>query len=415
MKNRKIAEVILQRSKWKTGRILVLTGARQTGKTTLIRHLYPGYEYLSIEDPVLRGNYARLSASQWKTLYPQAILDEVQKEPVLIESIKSVYDQWEEPRYFLLGSSQLMLLEKVKESLAGRCIILEFFPLTVPELRTNAWSDPVEDSLFQSGLKNENEIDLLPSFLLDKKMAEKQKAWDYYLRFGGYPAVSEEGLNEEEKYVWLQNYVRTYLERDIRDLASFRDLEPFVKLQRYLAENTATLVNATATGNHLGLTSKTVQRYIRYFELSYQSVVLPAWSKNSGKRLSKMPKIHYMDNGILQAVLQKRGGITGNEFESLVVAEMYKQLRAIHAEVKLFHLRTHDGREVDLILETPDYYLAFEIKTTERVTTSAAKNLRGLEEILDKPLKRSYILSNDRETKFLDEKTVAVNAAMYLG
>ena len=128
-----------------------------------------------------------------------------------------------------------------------------------------------------------------------------------------------------------------------------------------------------------------------------------------------MPKIHYMDNGILQAVLQKRGGITGNEFESLVIAEMYKQLRAIHAEVKLFHLRTHDGREVDLILETPDYYLAFEIKTTERVTTSAAKNLRGLEEILDKPLKRSYILSNDRETKFLDEKTVAVNAAMYLG
>lgn len=122
-----------------------------------------------------------------------------------------------------------------------------------------------------------------------------------------------------------------------------------------------------------------------------------------------------MDNGILQAVLQKRGGITGNEFESLVIAEMYKQLRAIHAEVKLFHLRTHDGREVDLILETPDYYLAFEIKTTERVTTSAAKNLRGLEEILDKPLKRSYILSNDRETKFLDEKTVAVNAAMYLG
>jgi uncharacterized protein len=415
MKNRKIGDSIVLRNNWKTGRIIVLTGARQTGKTTLIRHLYPDYEYLSIEDPVLRGNYARLSAAQWKSLYPNAILDEVQKEPALIESIKSVYDQWEEPRYFLLGSSQLLLLEKIKESLAGRCIIMEFFPLTVPELRTTSWSDPVEDSLFQNDLKNNAGSDFLPSFLLDKKMAEKQNAWDYYLKFGGYPAVSDEGLNEEEKYVWLQNYVRTYLERDIRDLASFRDLEPFVKLQRYLAENTATLLNATATGNHLGLTSKTIQRYIRYFELSYQSVVLPAWSKNSGKRLSKMPKIHYMDNGILQAVLQKRGGITGNEFESLVIAEMFKQIKTIHAEVNLFHLRTHDGREVDLILETPDYYLAFEIKTTERVTTSAAKNFRGLEEILDKPLKRSYILSNDRETKFFDEKTVAVNAAMYLG
>ena len=415
MKNRKIAGLIAERNRWKTGRIIVLTGARQTGKTTLVRHLFPDYEYISIEDPVMRGKYSQLTASQWKTLYPTAILDEVQKEPVLIESIKSVYDQWENPRYFLLGSSQLLLLEKVKESLAGRCIILEFFPLTLPELRTTSWNDPVKDSMFQAELKNEADGNFLPSFLLDKKMAEKQKAWDHYLAFGGYPAVSDEMLNEEERHVWLQNYVRTYLERDIRDLASFRDLEPFIKLQRYLAENTATLVNATAIANHLGLTSKTIQRYIRYFELSYQSVVLSAWAKNPTKRLSKMPKIHYMDNGIIQAVLQKRGGITGNEFESLVVAEIWKQIKTINTAVQLFHLRTHDGKEVDLILEMPEYYLAFEIKMTERVTKSSAKNFRGLEDILDKPLKRSYILSNDRETKYFDKQTVALNAAMFLG
>ena len=415
MKNRKIADIIVQRNQWKTGRIVVLTGARQTGKTTLVRHLFPGYEYISVEDPVMRGRYSQLTASQWKTLYPTAILDEVQKEPALIESIKSVYDQWEDPKYFLLGSSLLLLLEKVKESLAGRCIILEFFPLTLPELRTTSWGDPVEDSLFQAELKNEADGDFLPSFLLDKKMAAKQKAWDHYLAFGAYPAVSDEGLNAEERHVWLQNYVRTYLERDIRDLASFRDLEPFVKLQRYLAENTATLINATAIANHLGLTSKTIQRYIRYFELSYQSVVLPAWSKNPNKRLMKMPKIHYMDNGVIQAVLQKRGGITGNEFESMVVAEIYKQIKTINASVQLFHLRTHDGKEVDLILEMPGYYLAFEIKMTERVTKSSAKNFRGLEDILNKPLKRSYVLSNDRETKYFDEQTVALNAAMFLG
>lgn len=415
MKNRKIADLIVERNRWKTGRIMVLTGARQTGKTTLIRHLFPDYEYISLEDPVLRSRYSGLSASQWKTLYSTAILDEVQKEPVLIESIKSVYDQWEDPKYFLLGSSQLLLLEKVKESLAGRCIILEFFPLILPELRTNSWDDPVEDSLFQTELKNEADSEFLPSFLLDKKMAEKQKAWDHYQAFGAYPAVSDESLSADERYVWLQNYVRTYLERDIRDLASFRDLDPFVKLQRYLAENTASLVNATAIANHLGLTSKTIQRYIRYFELSYQCVLLSAWSKNPNKRLSKMPKIHYMDNGVTQAVLQKRGGITGNEFESMVVGEIYKQIKTINAEVQLFHLRTHDGKEVDLILEMPEYYLAFEIKMTERVTKSSAKNLRGLEKILDKPLKKSYILSKDRETKYFDEKTVALNAAMFLG
>lgn len=415
MKNRKIADLIVQRNRWKTGRIIVLTGARQTGKTTLIRQLFPDYKYLSIEDPVMRGQYLRLTASQWKSLYPTAILDEVQKEPALIESIKAVYDQWDEPKYILLGSSQLLLLEKVKESLAGRSNIIEFFPLTLPELRTYSWIDPVEDSQFQESLKDGFAGDFLPSFLLDEKMAEKQKAWEHYLSVGAYPAVSGEDLSLDEQYVWLRNYVRTYLERDIRDMATFRDLEPFVELQRYLAENTATLINAAAIANQLGLSSKTIQRYIRFFELSYQLITLPAWSKNPNKRLTKMAKIHYMDNGVIQAVLQKRGGVTGNEFESLVVAEIYKQIATINAEVKLYHLRTHDGKEVDLLLEMPDYYIAFEIKMAEKVTRADMRNLLGLREILNKPLKRAFILSNDRETKHFNEIIDAVNVTMFLG
>jgi len=415
MKNRKIADLIVQRHAWKTGRIIILTGARQTGKTTLIRHLFPDYEYISVDDPIMRERYSQLAASQWNALYPKAILDEVQKEPGLIESIKSVYDQWETPKYFLLGSSQLLLLEKVKESLAGRCIIIEFVPLTLPELRTKSWNDPVEDSIFQKILMNTQEGEFLPSFLLDKKMAEKQIAWEHYLEFGAYPAVSDEEMGTEEKHVWLQNYVRTYLERDIRDLASFRDLEPFVKLQRYLAENTASLVNAAAIANQLGLTSKTIQRYLRYFELSYQAIVLPAWSKNPGKRLTKMPKIHYMDNGVVQAVLQKKGGITGGEFESLVIAEIHKQIATISAQVQTYHLRTYDGKEVDLLIEMPDYYLAFEIKKADRITAHDARNLMGLEELLNKPLKKAFLLSNDRDTKVFNDKIIAINTTMFLG
>lgn len=415
MKNRKIADLILQSSRSKIGRIIVLTGARQTGKTTLVRHLFPDYNYISVEDPVMRGQYSKLTASQWKTLFPNTILDEVQKEPALIESIKSVYDQWAEPKYILLGSTQLLLLEKVKESLAGRSIIIEFFLLTLPELRTQSWDDQVEDSLFQRELKNAQNDAYLPSFLMDKKMAEKQQAWEHYLKVGAYPAVSGEELSLDEKYEWLRNYVRTYLERDIRDLASFRDLEPFVKLQRYLAINTGNLVNATAIANQLGLTSKTIQRYIRYFELSYQAILLPAWSQNANKRLAKMPKIHYMDNGIIQAVLQKRGGITGNEFESLVIAEIYKQIQNVHIQAPMYHLRTHDGKEVDLLIEMSDYYIVIEIKMTDKVTKSDAKNLLGLENILNKPIKKAFILSNDRETKYFDEKIVALNVPMFLG
>ncbi|MGE4585946.1 MAG: ATP-binding protein [Mangrovibacterium sp.] len=167
-------------------------------------------------------------------------------------------------------------------------------------------------------------------------------------------------MNDEERHDWLRVYVRTYLERDIRDLASFRDLEPFVKLQRYLAIHTGNLINASVIATHLGISYKTVQRYIRYFELSYQAISLPAWSGNETKRLVKTPKIHYLDNGVIQAVLQKRGGITGNEFESLVIAEIYKQVQTMLAPLPFFHLRTQDGREVDLLLELPGGYLAFE-------------------------------------------------------
>lgn len=415
MKNRKTADLILQKNRSKTGRIIVLTGARQTGKTTLIRRLFPEYTYLSVEDPVMRVEYSKMTALQWKALFPFAILDEVQKEPSLVESIKSVYDQWDEPRYILLGSSQFLLLEKVKESLAGRVSIIEFSPLTLPELRTRSWNDPVEDSLFQKELKNEESPAWLPSFLLDNKMVEKKQAWEHYLDLGAYPAVTDEELSYDEKLEWLRNYVRTYLERDIRDLANFRDLEPFVKLQRYLAQNTGNLINATSVASHLGLTAKTIQRYIHYFEISYQALILPAWSKNPNKRLVKMSKIHYLDNGIIQSILQKRGGITGNEFESLVIAEIYKQITTLNIPVFLYHLKTHDGKEVDLLLETPGYYMAFEIKMTGKVIKSDAKHLFGLENMLDKPLKRAFILSNDPETKSFDEKTVAINVTMFLG
>lgn len=414
MKNRSISDKLIQYSNSKTGRIIVLTGARQTGKTTLVKRLFPDYEYISIEDPVMRSSYATLTASQWKTMYPRAILDEVQKEPQLIESIKSVYDQWPEPRYLLLGSSQILLLEKVKETLAGRSIIVEVYPLTLPEHMTLAWDDKVELSYFQKMILDGELPELPPSFHFDKRMAAKQIAWEHNLNFGSYPAVSGD-LPDEEKYLWLQNYVRTYLERDIRDLTSMRDLEPIIKLQRYLAINTGCLINASSIGNEIGVTSKTVQKYIRYFELSYQAVILPAWAQNAHKRLTKMPKLHYMDNGIIQTVLQKRGGITGMEFESLVIAEIYKQITYSGVQVRLYHLRTHDGKEIDLVIEMPDYYIVFEIKMSSNITRADAKNLAGLELILDKPVKHSIILSNDPETKHFANNITALSAPMFLG
>ncbi len=415
MKNRKISDKIFQKSRSKTGRIIVVTGARQTGKTTLIRHLFGDFEYISLEDPVARGAYARLSSQQWNELYPLAILDEVQKVPSLIETVKAVYDLHPGNRYILLGSSQLLLLEKVRESLAGRSSIIELYPFTLPEMRTRSWEDKVDNSLFQSELAGENEGDYLPSFLLDKNMAAKKNALDFCSCFGSYPAITGKELSDNERYEWLQDYVKTYLERDIRDLASFRDLDPFVNLQRYLAINTATLVNATDISKRLGISFRKVKQYIRYFGISYQVLVLPAWSANPNKRLSKMQKIHFLDNGVLQAVLQKRGGMTGNEFESLIVSEIYKQIKNNNLPARLYHLRTHDGREVDLIIEMPDHYYAVEIKMTGKINNSDTRHLRELDTILDKPLRKSFLLSLDPETRFFTGNVIAMHAAMFLG
>lgn len=395
-------------------RIVVFTGARQVGKTTLSKGLLTDYTYLSIEDPVMRPAYKALSAAQWRQLYPKATLDEVQKEPQLIESIKSVYDQYDDVKYALLGSSQLLLMSKVKESLAGRCEIYDLYPLVLPEIETSDFYDEVIPSQWQNLLSGVQGT-YLPSFLMDLRTALKQAAWSHYLRYGGYPAIVDASIDEEGKFRWLSNYVRTYLERDVRDLASFRDLEPFVKLQHALALQTGQLFNASSMAIKTGVSSKTVLRYLGYLSASYQTIVLPSWERNEEKSLVKTPKIHFLDNGVLQAVLGKRGGINGSEYESAVVAELFKQAKNVSSQAKFYHLRTHDGMEVDLIVEMPDGYYAFEIKQTEHIQRTDARHLLRLATILDKPLKHGFLLSEDVVTQSISDNVTALHSAYFLG
>jgi predicted AAA+ superfamily ATPase len=265
-------------------------------------------------------------------------------------------------------------------------------------------------------MQNETERkNLLPTFSFDSRFAEKRRVFDFAVQFGGYPALTNETLNDGERREWLRNYVSTFLERDIRDLAAFRDLEPFVKLQRYLVNITGGVVNFSSIAKETGVSVPTVQRYVRYMELSYQVFLLPAWFANPMKRLVKAPKVHFMDTGILRSVLQKQGKLSGSEFESFVVAEIYKQIKNSHLPIKCYYLRTLDGREVDLLLEAEDGFTAIEVKATENADKSDAKNLFDLQEILNKPLKHSFILSNDNKTKTFGENITAMHAAAFLG
>lgn len=412
MRSRKPAEFIRKQSETRFGRIVVITGARQTGKTTLAKKAFPNHVYISIEDPVLAEEYKQLTATQWADSYPKAILDEVQKEPRIIESIKAVYDQFDEPRYILLGSSQILLLKKVSESLAGRSEILELFPLTLPELLTSDWNDEVKNSYFQNvvlGIGNSK----LP-IRLDVNFAKKQKAYEHYLKFGGYPAISSDSLSDAQRYRWLKNYAKTYLERDVRDLAELNNLEPFKKVQTLFAINTAQLMNFSRLATEAGVSSNTAKRYLEYMNISYQIINLQAWSRNSGKRLSKSPKIHYLDVGVLRTLLQKRDVLTGHEFESAIVAEIYKQVKNLNIDANFYHLRTVDGREVDLLIEFESGYFAIEIKQSKKVRSTDGRHLRKLEDILDKPILHKFVVSNDLDNRFFDDGIQAISALEFL-
>ncbi|MCQ2595080.1 MAG: DUF4143 domain-containing protein [Treponemataceae bacterium] len=192
-------------------------------------------------------------------------------------------------------------------------------------------------------------------------------------------------------------------------------MESFVKLQQYLALQTGQTINISSISKQIGVSEKTVRKYITYFELSYQMISLASWEKNQSKRLVKTPKIHYLDNGILQTVLLKRGGITGSEFESLVIAELYKQIKAIFTDCRFYHLRTSDGYEIDFLIELAEGYFAFEIKLAEKTDKKDARHLLRLQEFLDKPLIHSFVLSNDMEVKQLGENCTAIHAAHFTG
>jgi predicted AAA+ superfamily ATPase len=398
------------------GRIIVVTGARQTGKTTLVKHLFPNYPYISIEDPIMRLDYKELTAKQWQASYPKAILDEVQKEPQLIESIKSVYDQFAETRYILLGSSQLLLLQKIKESLAGRCAIEELFPLTLPELRTETREEKNEYSLFQQLIQNHELPELVPSFHLHPKFAQMAHYFSYYLKFGGYPALVSDEFTDIDRKDWLKGYLRTYLERDVRDLADFKSLDPFIKIQKVCALLTGQLVNYSALAREAGVQGKTAQRFLHYFEMSYQAILLQPWHRNELKRITKSPKLHFLDPGIQRTITGNlEGELTGHEFESALVSEMYKQAKNIGFRGEFYHLRTVDGREVDFLIETEKGYYAFEIKKTSHVNKSDVRHLIDLDEILDKPILQRIILSNDNQVRTFSTNIQAIPAAMFLG
>ncbi len=394
--------------------VMVLTGARQVGKTTLARGVADeGLEYVALDDPILRSELARVDSQAFARRYPAAILDEVQKIPQLIEVVKTVVDRGGAERYLLLGSSHILLLDRVRESLVGRAWLRRLWPLGLAETLTEAATlgegPAPEPALVRVLERGDAGVRELPEVLaLHPQAADLQWARQRLLAVGGMPALWEGDWTDAELREELATYVTLYLERDLADLARLRDLEPFVRLQRLAAERTATVVNTSELARDAGIAAATAGQYLRYLELSFQVFLLPPFFANPSKRLIKSPRLHWTDVGVWRAVTRRWHELPGPLYESAVIAEFMKVIETFRLDHQPYHLRTYDRREVDLLLVRGSKAMAVEVKAGERVHPGDARHLRDLGEVTGLEHELGLVVYRGREVVELDRGIWAV-------
>ncbi|MEW6220561.1 MAG: ATP-binding protein [Thermodesulfobacteriota bacterium] len=395
------------------GRCLIVTGARQTGKTTLIRHLFgQGATYVSFDEALTRTDLASRSAAEWLNRGSSFLFDEVQKVPDFLGTIKTMLDQGPPNlRVVLTGSAQIQLLGRVRESLAGRSVTRELFPLSVAELAGCA--RPMLMRLLASTTAEEVRqvlAGLAFAALRPERLAAAREQLGHLLSWGGMPALAQ--LDDPgHRWIWLEEYCSTYLQRDVADLGRVADLDLFLRFEKLAAMRTAGLLNYADLARDADVSSITGKKYVQYLTLSYQAFLLPPFRSRMKERLIKAPRLHWLDPGVQRVLSGLRQGLTGPQLESAVVGEVYKTCRTSAREVGLFYLRTKDGREVDLLLRLPGGgYLAWEIKAGERATPVDARHLRDLDTLLDGPILGRFVIYLGKEYQAWDNDTHAVPA-----
>jgi predicted AAA+ superfamily ATPase len=396
-------------------RIAVLTGARQVGKTTLARSLYGGdLRYLNLDSPGERERLKRVPAEAWAKVVGPAVLDEVQKSPDVFDKIKWAYDEGVLAFSVLLGSSRILLLEQIRETLAGRVFLYELWPLTVGELTAHYGGSCPAAPLIAGLLTNPQGLlePLLDGFV-GPQAGAAQAALQHALDWGGLPTLLQ--YRPEERRDWLDAYQATYLERDLANLAQLRDLEAFAHCHRLAALRAGQLLSYSELARDAGLPVSTVRRYLRYLDLSFQTLHLPAWSGNPSVRLIKTPKLIWFDSGVQRALSGEIGGLRGEQYESTIVAQILVTLRSLGIRVDASYLRTSGGLEVDLILEQQDSLLAVELKARPKVDARDATPIERARRLLGDRYRGGLVVYRGDQVLRLTDSVFAVPDWMLLG
>ncbi len=385
-------------------RLIVLTGARQTGKTTLARELYGNLRYINLDAPENREMLRKISTQLWGKNVGNAILDEVQKEPVLFEKIKYAYDEKDISFSLLLGSSQILLLKKIRESLAGRVAVFELWPLLISEIHARDYAGKVDPPLVGSIVKGEAFDTIfkdVPPVLIDKDDAEARTAEDYMLQWGGMPALLP--LSNEERWKWLKDYEYTYLERDLSDLTRLDDLEPFTKFQRLSALRSGRLLNYSELARDASISVDTASRYLEYLRLSYQVVLLQPYYANLTSSVIKTPKLYWLDVGLLRQLSGQRSDLSGEIYETMVVSEVVKWIKTTQQAIDIYFYRTRSGLELDLLLKTEKGFIGMEIKSRNALVTSDMRAMKEIASALKKDWLGGLVVYKGDEIKKLSD------------
>ena len=344
--------------------VVVVTGPRQSGKSTLVRHAFPDHHYVSLEDLDQR-EFAETDPRGFLNQFSgSAILDEAQRCPALFSYLQTRVDERQQPGEFILtGSQQFGLLSGITQSLAGRAALLTLLPMTYGELQ-------------RSGKIGKN---------LDKILFD-----------GAFPPIFDRGL---ESHPWHGNYVRTYLERDVRQLIKVQDLGTFQRFLKMCAGRTGQLLNLSSLANDCGITHNTAKAWISVLEASYIVHLLPPHHQNFNKRLVKTPKLYFLDTGLATWLL----GIQNNEqlsthvqrgalFETWVISELLKARYNSGETSNLYFWRDRSGHEVDLLIDHGTHLSPLEIKSGQTINKDYFKGLEFWQKLAGETAGKAWLV-----------------------
>jgi predicted AAA+ superfamily ATPase len=383
--------------------VVLIAGARQTGKTTYVRQIAKerGYAFFTFDDVMTLANAKRDPVGWLKSLPKPVVIDEIQRVPEIFLSLKKDVDTNNKPgRYLLTGSANPLLIPHLGDSLAGRMGIINMFPFSFCEKIEK------KESFISLLFKKKIPIKTFPD--LDKDLIVKELLW------GGYPPVQTfKKLADVNR--WIKAYLQTIMERDVRDIANIEGVREFPNLFRLLASRNGGLLNISSLSRSLGMVHMTLNRYMRLLETLYFIHLLPSWYHNLGKRMIKSPKIYISDTAIVTSLLGMNEGrlledpmLFGQLLEGYVFSELLKQQSWAQTDFELYHFR--DGSyEVDFILEKSDGTVTgIEVKSAQSIHTGDLKGLKHLKSISKKRFDKGIILYLGAQTEYLDEDLWAV-------